>query len=398
MSERFKFNRLEISGSLGDLGTLLPIAIGMILINGLNPLGLFFSIGLFYILSGLYFGVTVPVQPMKVIGAYAIATAMSSSQVYASGLLLGLILLFIGVTRLIDFIRKYTSLAVVRGVQVSIGTVLAISGFKFIIGTSNLQNLQTETDSLLTISNYPDIIGIVIGIVFGILALLLLNNKKFPAGLVVVIGGIVLGIFMGRGSGMEIGIIGFHLPEFMPFEFPKGIDFNFALIALVLPQIPMTVGNAVFAYTDLSRQYFGDRSSKVTNRSVCVSMALANFFSFLVGGMPLCHGSGGLAAHYRFGARTAGSNIFIGAVFVVLAIMFGEHILSIVKILPMAVLGVLLIFSGLQLAVMIKDLDNRKDLFIVMLMLVLTLTTNLAVAFIAGIIIAQLLKWKKLSV
>jgi len=95
MSERFQFNRMELSGSLGDLGTLLPIAIAMILINGLNPLGLFLSIGLFYIISGLYFGVTVPVQPMKVIGAYAIATAMSASQVYASGLLLGILLLLI---------------------------------------------------------------------------------------------------------------------------------------------------------------------------------------------------------------------------------------------------------------------------------------------------------------
>ncbi len=398
MSERFRFNRLEISGSLGDLGTLLPIAIAMILVNGLNPLGLFFSIGLFYIFSGLYFGVTVPVQPMKVIGAYAIATSMSVSEVYASGLLLGIILLFIGLTHMIDLIRDYTSRAVVRGVQVSIGTLLAISGFKFILGISKFQTLQTETDYLLTISNSPDIIGIAIGIVFGVITLLLLNNKKFPAGMVVVIGGIIMGIFLGRGSGVGINIIGFHLPEFLPFDFPKGVDFNFALIALVLPQIPMTIGNAVLSYTDLSKQYFGGKSSRVTNRAACISMGLANLFSFLVGGMPLCHGSGGLAAHYRFGARTAGSNIFIGAVFVIMAIILGEHILSIIHLLPMAVLGVLLVFSGLQLAVMVKDLDNRKDLFVVMLMLALTLTTNLAVAFIAGIFIARLLKWKWFSV
>ncbi len=72
----YRFDRMEFAGSLGDLGTLLPLAIGMILINGLNPLGVLLSIGLYYILSGLYFNITVPVQPMKVIGAYAIATAM----------------------------------------------------------------------------------------------------------------------------------------------------------------------------------------------------------------------------------------------------------------------------------------------------------------------------------
>ena len=87
---QYMVHSLELAGSLGDLGTLLPLAIGMILINGLNPLGVFFSIGLFYIVSGIYYGVTVPVQPMKVIGAYAVATAISPSEILASGVLIGL--------------------------------------------------------------------------------------------------------------------------------------------------------------------------------------------------------------------------------------------------------------------------------------------------------------------
>src|SRR6056297_2759579 len=98
MEKRYRFNRLELAGSLGDLGTLLPIAIAMVLVNGLNPLGLFFSIGLFYVVSGIYFGVTVPVQPMKVIGAYAIATAMSADQILASTLMMGVLLLIVGLT------------------------------------------------------------------------------------------------------------------------------------------------------------------------------------------------------------------------------------------------------------------------------------------------------------
>ena len=83
---------MELAGSLGDLGTLLPIAIAMVLFNGLNPLGLFLSIGIFYIASGMYFGVTVPVQPMKVIGAYAIATAMSPEDYFVATLILGITL------------------------------------------------------------------------------------------------------------------------------------------------------------------------------------------------------------------------------------------------------------------------------------------------------------------
>ncbi|MBS3759355.1 MAG: putative sulfate/molybdate transporter, partial [Desulfobacterales bacterium] len=173
---------------------------------------------------------------------------------------------------------------------------------------------------------------------------------------------------------------------------------TFALFALVLPQLPMTLGNAVLAYTDLSRQYFGDLSDRVTNRKACISMALANFFSFFVGGMPLCHGAGGLAAHYRFGARTAGSNIMIGLIFAVLAILFGKDIVSVLNLLPMAVLGVLLVFAGAQLTLTIMDLDKRKDFFVATLILGITLASNLAAGFIAGMIVAQILKWEKLTV
>jgi SulP family sulfate permease len=160
----------------------------------------------------------------------------------------------------------------------------------------------------------------------------------------------------------------------------------------------MTLGNAVMAYTDLSKQYFGTRSQKVTNRRACVSMALANFFSFFAGGMPLCHGAGGLAAHYRFGARTAGSNLMIGIVFAVLAILLGSGIVDVLKILPMSVLGILLIFAGAQLALTIMDLESRKDYFVAAMILGITLASNLAAGFIVGIIIAHVLRWEKLSV
>jgi SulP family sulfate permease len=160
----------------------------------------------------------------------------------------------------------------------------------------------------------------------------------------------------------------------------------------------MTLGNAVLAYTDLSKVYFADGSARVTNRRVCVSMALANFFSFAVGGMPLCHGAGGLAAHYRFGARTAGSNLIIGLIFVVLAVLLGGDIVGFFNLLPMSILGVLLIFAGLQLALTVMDLEDRKDYFVAMMSLGITLASNLAAGFIAGMLITHLLRWKRLSV
>jgi SulP family sulfate permease len=160
----------------------------------------------------------------------------------------------------------------------------------------------------------------------------------------------------------------------------------------------MTLGNAVLAYTDLSREYFGERAVQVTNRKACVSMALANFLSFCLGGMPLCHGAGGLAAHYRFGARTAGSNLMIGLIFAALALLLGERIVAVFNLLPMAILGILLVFAGVQLAITIMDLELRKDYFVATLMLGITLASNLAAGFIAGMIVAWVLKWEQLAI
>jgi len=399
MKSNYLFNRVEFAGALGDLGTLLPLAIGLILINELSPAGLFLSVGLFYIFSGMYYGVTVPVQPMKVIGAYAIATGMNAAQITASGFMVALVLLVIGMTDLMGLIGRYIPKPVVRGVQLSTGTLLMVGGVKLMLGTSKLQILSQATEPYLIIQNIGWVpIGIVIGIAGSVLTLLLLDNRALPAAIMIVFGGLIFGLAFGTREGLNNLEISFNLPGILPYGWPTAADFSFALLALVLPQIPMTLGNAVIAYADLSGEYFGAQSKKITYKATCISMALANFLSSAIGGMPLCHGAGGLAAHFRFGARTAGSNLMIGVMFVALAILLGRHCLAIIYLLPLSVLGVLLLFAGSQLALTVIDLKNRSELFVCLIILGITLATNLAAAFIAGIAIAQLLKWKKLSV
>jgi len=396
---KYKFDRLEFAGSLGDLGVLLPLGIGMILINGLSPAGLFLSIGLFYSLSGVYYGVTVPVQPMKVIGAYAVATAMGPSQIVASGALIGIVLLLIGATGAMTLIGRYTPKPVIRGVQLSTGILLMVEGVKFMLGTSKLQILQKAAEPYLAVQSLgPVPIGILLGTIGGILTLLLIDNKKLPAGLLVVFGGMAVGLAVGTHEGFGRLQLGFYVPQILPFGFPSGTDFTLALLMLVLPQVPMTLGNAVIANADLSAQYFGEASKKVTYKSLCISMALANFASFLLGGMPLCHGAGGLAAHYRFGARTAGSNVMIGGLFIVLALFLGNHTLSIFYLMPMSILGILLVFAGNQLAMTILDVKDKKDLFVTLIMLGITIASNLAVGFVVGIALAYALKWDKLAI
>lgn len=393
MNKKFAFNRMELAGSMGDLGTILPLALGMILVNGLSAAGLFFSIGLFYILTGLFFGITMPVQPMKVIGAYAIATMMTTQQVMASSLLMSAVLLFIGLTGAINLIGEYTPKFVIRGVQFSTGVLLMNQGFKMIMGNSKIQMLHGVAEPHLALQSLGPIpIGIVIGIAGTILTILLLDNRKIPAGLVIIISGFLTGLIFGNHKAFSSIKLGLYFPEWLPFGFPSKLDFMFVIFALVLPQIPITIGNAVIANKNLSDTYFKENSSKVTYKSLCVSMALGNLVSFSVGGMPQCHGAGGLSAHYRFGARTAGSNLIIGFIFIVLVVVLGNGIYGFLTMIPMAILGVLLLFSGSQLAMTFLDINKRKDLFVVLMMLGITLSSNLAIGFGVGIFLAGMFK------
>lgn len=364
-----------------------------------EPHGVFLGIGIYYILSGLYFGLTVPVQPMKVIGAYAIATAMAPEQILASCLLMGVSLLIVGLTGAIDLIAKITPKPVIRGVQLSTGALLMSGGIKSMVGTSTFQIMENAVEPYLAFQAMgPVPISLIIGGIGAVMTLLLLDSRRFPAGLVVVAGGVAMGLILGARLDIGFKDIGLNLPEWLPAGLPGKVDFTFALFALVLPQLPMTLGNAVLAYTDLSKEYFREQSAKVNNRRVCVSMALANFFSFFVGGMPMCHRAGGLAAHYRFGARTAGSNLIIGVGFAVMALVLKPHIINVLHLLPMSILGVLLVFAGSQLALTVMDLNTRKEYFTATLILGITLASNLAAGFIAGLVVARLLKWDKLSV
>ena len=395
----YRFNRMELARSLGDLGTILPLAIGMILINGLNPLGLFLGVGLYYVFSGLYFKVTTPVEPMKVIGAYAIATGITASQIQASSLWIFLFLLVIGGTGIITLIGRYIPKPVIRGVQLSTGVLLVSQGVKLMLGTSKFQALRQAAEPYLSIQNIgPLPLGLLIGGILGVLTLLLLENRRLPAAIVVVGAGLLTGILLGTREGLQHIQIGLHLPKVLPFGMPSSADFAFALLVMVLPQIPMTLGNAVVANADLSIQYFPQDGQRVTYKALCISMALANLMTFFLGGMPMCTGAGGLASRYRFGARTAGSNLIIGMIFIVLALCLGEYILGVIYLLPMSALGVLLIFAGAQLTLTILDMNTRKEMFVPILVLGITLAANLAAGFLTGIAVAYLLKSEKLKV
>ncbi len=398
--KKLRFNRQELAGSLGDLGTLLPLGVGLIQINGLNGTAVLLSVGLFYILSGLYFGIPVPVQPMKIIGAYAIAKMLTPEQISSAGMWMGIGLLLLAATGAITVIGRIVPRPVIRGVQLTTGIMLLSQGVHFIIGNSQIQKLHAVAEPYLTVQSIgPVPIGIILGTISILTIFLFVENKRFPASIIIITAGAIVGLASGGLQNLLTLKLGFHLPGMLPFGLPGTEDIIIGLTVLALPQMPMTVGNAIIAQTDLTEEYFGPENTKrATITAFSISMALANIACSLIGAMPLCHGAGGLAAHYRFGARTAGSNLMIGLIFIVIALFLGDQAKLILSLLPFSMLGALLVFAGAQLAMMVMDVKKRKDFFVVLMICGTALASNLAAGFMAGILLSYLLRSRKFKV
>jgi len=390
----FEFNIMEFSGSLGDLGTLIPLSLGMIIVCGLNTSTVLVMIGLFYVASGLFFKLPVPVQPLKLVAAIAIANPSKITPEIISGasIIFGIILLFSGLTGFIDKLSKLFKKPIIRGIQLGLGLILAQKGMTFIMDPS----LFNWNQNLLEINGYSLPLNLLIGIMMIGLTLIFLNNKKFPTALIIVAIGICIGILSGRmnETSFETGSTGFSL------TIPSFENMFTALFLLVIPQIPLTIGNAVIGTADTCFSLFGKnkKTKNISYRSLANSMGIINCMVGFLGGMPMCHGAGGLAAHYRFGARTGGSNIMIGLVFMVSGIFFGKMSFAVLSCLPNAVFGTLLLFTGLELSILIRDLDQKKDIFIALLIACIAISTNnMGVAFISGMLTDQLIKWKRIE-
>ncbi len=389
----YTFDRVEFAGSLGDLGTLIPISISLMVITGLSVTPVLLMVGLFYIFSGLYFKLPIPVQPLKVMSVIAIAYPLkiSASVMAAAGMIFGVVLLILSMTGAIDTLGKWFKKPVVRGIQLGLGFILINKGIGFILKPDLLIHQNNIAPVMMGIP-----INTAVGFLGGIITLLLLSNKRFPAALVIVSGGIVTGLGFGAFDGEKL----FLGPSIVKVYIPGVQDFINALFLLVIPQIPLTIGNAVIGTSDACMILFGKgkHTEKATYRGFATSMGLMNVATGIIGGMPMCHGAGGVAAHYRFGARTGGSNIIIGTIFIIIAIAFGQTGIALLSLIPNGVLGVLLLFAGLELAMLIKDVSEKNDLFIAFFIAGIGFaTTNMAIAFFLGILAMGLINHRKIS-
>ena len=358
------YNKMEFAGAFGDLGTLIPFVVGYITLNKMDPLGILVAFGVFKIFVGLYFRTPVPIQPMKAIGGMAIAHAgtITPGMIWGSGIFTGIFWLLMGLTGAITWIEKITTKPVVRGIMLGLGLSFVVEGLGMMRG-----------EPLFAIG------GVII-------TLLLLNSKRFPAMLVLLGYGIVLAFAQKPELIEELSnlSIRFRLPE-LTFGRISWKELLSGFVILGLPQAPLTLGNAIIGTVAENNQYFPDR--KVTAKTISLDHGVMNLISACIGGIPMCHGAGGMAGHIRFGARTGGALVILGLIVLLTGLFLSDSVALLFQVFPRPILGVILFFAGVELALVVRDIKLKKQNLFVLLVTTGTAMWNMGVAYLAGLIL-----------
>jgi len=295
---------------------------------------------------------------------------------------MGVILLLLSMTNLIKHVVKLFPHAVVRGIQLSIAIILMRRGIEFALSDHIFINKATAT---ITPVEFP--IGLILALsamaVFIFFKFFFRQQHKVPPSLALLTFGLGAGFMMY--PMMEIKQASLEIPI---IALPSLNDFWLALTLLVIPQLPLTLGNAVVGTTNTAHDYFGDKARRVTPRALTTSMGMANLAAGLFGAIPMCHGSGGLTAHYKLGARTGATGLIIGSLLIILGLVFGSSALPVLAMIPVAVLGVLLIIVGIYHFLLIKDLKTIEHLAVAGVVAAVTIGIgNLGLGFAAGILL-----------
>jgi len=363
---RIRFDRNELAGSFGDIGTDLPLIVGIVLASGLHPGPVFFVFGILQIASGLFYGLPMPMQPLKAMAVLVITQKIAGSILLGAGIAIGAAMLLLTLSGGLALLVKWIPLCVVRGIQCGLGLSLAS----------------------LALKNYVPAAGAVgyalAAAAFSVM-LLLWGNRRVPPGLLV----IALGALFAVTNGLRAGVILDGIEIVWPtLQLPAWADIWTGFLLLALPQIPLSLSNSVIATERTIRDLFPERA--VSARKIGLTYSLVNLLAPLFGGIPACHGCGGLAGHYAFGARTGGSVVLYGTFYAVVGLFLSKPLDEVLKIFPQPILGVVLFFEALTLLSLIRDqAQSPRDFLIVWLvgLIALAVPQGFVVGLVVGTVV-----------
>jgi sulfate permease, SulP family len=360
-----RFDRWELAGAVADLGVLVPIAVALIVKNGLSPTAVLLPAGLLYVTVALVYRLPVPVQPLKAFGAIAIAKGLGQDEIAAGALLMGAIFLVGGRLGLVDLAGRAFPRALVRGVQLTVGLL-------FLKIAWGLVHDPPKDFREYAISPGWAIPLAAVGLV------LALTLRRRLVSLVLVVTGIVAMLALAGGKA-KLGPSGIHLPSWN-----GGLVWD-AFTVLVLAQLPLTFANSCLAPADAARTYFGERAARVRPGRLATTLGTANLFSAGISGMPVCHGAGGLTAHHAFGARTGGAPLALGSALIAVALGAGAGLGALLAAFPLTILAALLATAGLLHIGLLRDLRDVRHWVVALAVGIAGFEVNLGPALLLGL-------------
>ena len=374
LRQRIRFDRNELSGAFGDIGTDFPLLVGMILAAGLDAPSVLIVFGAMQVFTGLAYGMPMPVQPLKAMAVIVITQRIAPNVLYGGGLAIGVVMLLLTLTGLINWVARIVPKSVVRGVQFGLGMQLASLALR----------------DYVTSDGWP---GYALAFVAFALTLALLGNRRFPPAPFIILLGVAYALLFKLDGGAFVpqsGTAGISLPQ---LHTPELKDVWLGFLVLALPQLPLSLGNSILASQRVADDLFPEK--RVTVPKISLTYSLMNLVSPFFSGVPTCHGSGGIAGHYTFGGRTGGSVVIYGAMYLTLGLFFGGGFQTAVKLFPLPVLGVILLFEALALMKLVRDmLSSAADFFIVLLvgLIAFGLPYGYVIGVVLGTVIANVMK------
>ncbi|MGI9044721.1 MAG: putative sulfate/molybdate transporter [Gemmatimonadaceae bacterium] len=362
-----RFDRNELAGAFGDIGTDLPLVAGMILAAGLHSASVLVMFGLMQLVTAFVYRIPMPVQPLKAVAVIVITQQVAPEMLYGGGLAVGLVMLALSLSGAIGWIARTVPVAVVRGLQLGLGIQLALLATRDYMPSDGAR-------------------GVILAAVAFIIVIALLGNRRLPAALPVIGLGVIYAMVFKLSGADFRNAFGLSLPEVRPVSWDAVVS---GFVILALPQIPLSLGNSILATRQLAHDLFSARG--ITVGRLSLTYALMNIVNPFFGGVPTCHGSGGLAGHHMFGARSGGSVVIYGSFFLILGLLFANGFSQVVQIFPLPVLGVLLLFEGVALMSLIRDqAGDRGSFFVVVVtgLIAAGAPYGYAVALVVGTLVA----------
>lgn len=363
---RVRFDRHELAGAFGDIGTDLPLLIALVVTCKLDASSVFTLFGAMQVATGLVYGLPMPVQPLKAMAAVMLTRRLSPGTLAGGGVVIGVTMLVLAVTGALGWLARVVPKEVVRGIQLGLGITLATLALKDYAARDGAAGYVLAAITIVTL-------------------LALQRQRRIPGPLVAIGIGVVYAVATKLPGTSLVQLVGVRLPS---FHAPTRDDLIQGALLLALPQIPLSLGNSVIATSQTSRDLFPDRAVSVGK--IGLTYGIMNLVAPWFGGVPLCHGCGGMVGFYGFGARTGGAPILYGAMYLVLGLAFSPGFEQVLQVFPMPVLGVVLLFEAVALMMLVRDIASDRSASWVAFV-VAAAVVGLPYGYVVGMVVGTLL-------